>query len=98
MRKRAAREQAARQLSQLLDGVERTQTELIALELAQEIAAAGERIFREPEPPVTASVGIAFPDKHGRDVADELMEHAVSAMYAAKAWGGNRYAIYSAED
>lgn len=81
-----------------LEGVERTHAELIALELSPEITAAGERVSRDPEAPVTASIGIAFPDKHGRAAADDLMEHVVSAMYAAKAWGGNRYAIYSDED
>jgi diguanylate cyclase (GGDEF)-like protein/PAS domain S-box-containing protein len=81
-----------------LEGVERTHAELIALELSPEITAAGERVFRDPRAPVTASIGIAFPDKHDRDAADDLMEHAVSAMYAAKAWGGNRYAIYSGEE
>jgi diguanylate cyclase (GGDEF)-like protein/PAS domain S-box-containing protein len=81
-----------------LAGVERTHAELIALELSPEITAAGERVFRDPEAPVTASIGIAFPDKHSRDAADDLMEQAVSAMYAAKAWGGNRYAVYSGEE
>jgi diguanylate cyclase (GGDEF)-like protein len=81
-----------------LEGVEPTHAELIALELTSEITAAGQRVFRDPESPVTASIGIAFPDKQGRDAADDLMEHAVSAMYAAKGWGGNRYAIYSPAD
>jgi diguanylate cyclase (GGDEF)-like protein/PAS domain S-box-containing protein len=81
-----------------LDGVERMHAELIALELTPAITAAGHRVFKDPESPLTASIGIAFPDKAGRDAADDLMEHAVSAMYAAKGWGGDRYAIYSPAD
>jgi len=81
-----------------LEGVERTHAELIALELSPQITAAGERVFRDPESPVTASIGIAFPQSNGRDAADDLLDHAASALYAAKEWGGNRYAIYSQED
>lgn len=80
-----------------LEGVTRTHAELIALELSGQITAAAARVFSDPQAPVTASIGIAFPAKNGRDAADDLMEHAVSAMYAAKGWGGNRYAVYSPE-
>jgi diguanylate cyclase (GGDEF)-like protein/PAS domain S-box-containing protein len=73
-----------------LEAVERTHAELIALELSPEITAAGERVFRDPDSPVTASIGIAFPQSNGRDAADELLDHAASALYAAKEWGGNR--------
>jgi diguanylate cyclase (GGDEF)-like protein len=80
-----------------LDGIERTHAELIALELSSEITAAGRRVFSDPGAAVTASIGIAFPESDGRDAAEELLEHAAGALYAAKAWGGNRYAVYSEE-
>jgi diguanylate cyclase (GGDEF)-like protein/PAS domain S-box-containing protein len=81
-----------------LEGVARTHAELIALELSPQITAAAGRVFSDPQAPVTASIGIAFPGRNDRDAAGDLLEHAVSAMYAAKGWGGDRYAVYSAEE
>ena len=57
--------------------------------LAAPIAVRGRELF------VSASVGAAIYPEHG-DVAEALVAHADAAMYRAKAFGGNRHALFDA--
>ncbi|MFY7976091.1 MAG: putative bifunctional diguanylate cyclase/phosphodiesterase [Rubrivivax sp.] len=73
--------------------------------LLDELAATAERLLKAVEEPValdrrdvqvSASIGIAlYPDD--AQAADELMQHADTAMYAAKHLGKARYSFYRAE-
>jgi diguanylate cyclase (GGDEF)-like protein len=70
------------------------QTELLAARaresLARPFQQEGTELF------ISASIGIAFFPRDGRD-ADALLAHAVFAMQQAKAGGGNRIEFYQTE-
>ncbi len=70
----------------------------VAARVAQKIAAALARPFRLSEQEVVSgtSVGIAIYPQDGETVSD-LIKHADTAMYEAKASGGNGYVFFSAE-
>ncbi|MFN0184486.1 MAG: putative bifunctional diguanylate cyclase/phosphodiesterase [Aquabacterium sp.] len=73
--------------------------------LVDELAATADRLLKAIEQPVTldrrdvqvsASIGIAlYPDD--AQAADELVQHADTAMYAAKHMGKARYSFFRAE-
>ncbi|OZM56600.1 GGDEF domain-containing protein [Lottiidibacillus patelloidae] len=46
---------------------------------------------------VSASIGIAFNNKHNDNNADELIRNADTAMYYTKKYGKNNYTVYSRE-
>jgi diguanylate cyclase (GGDEF)-like protein/PAS domain S-box-containing protein len=80
----------------LLAGVDEAESERAAGTLSLEIAAAVERAGVDPFRPVTASIGLAFPNLRDPNPADDLMERADNAMYVAKARGRNRNSVYTA--
>lgn len=76
---------------------------LIDLEVADDCIMAVERLLKAANQPlrveditvmVSASIGVVLYPRDGED-ADQLMRYADQAMYKAKQWGKNRYALFN---